>query len=113
MGSRPVPSYANTFMARIDKEIQKLSKKYNIDSIEAIQLFKRFLDDFFFLFVGSTKSLHLLLEEANKINPTIQFTMTHTSLENEPDEEKCDCENKTSIPFLDTLVTIKDRNFLC
>ena len=108
MGSRPVPHYADTFMAKIDKEIKKLSEKYNIDNIEAIQLFKRFLDDFFFIFVGSTKSLHLLLKEANKINPTIQFTMSHTSVENENKEDQCDCEIKSSIPFLDTSVSIKE-----
>ena len=94
MGSRPVPHYADTFMAKIDKEIKSLSEKYNIGNIEAIQLFKRFLDDFFFIFVGSTKSLHLLLNEANKINPTIQFTMSHTSVENETKEDQCDCEIK-------------------
>ena len=85
-----------------------MKRKYNIDKIEAIQLFKRFLDDFFFIFVGSTKSLHLLLKEANKINPTIQFTMSHTSVENENKEDQCDCEIKSSIPFLDTSVSIKE-----
>ena len=34
--------------------------------------------------------------------------MNHTSLEDEDLEDRCDCERKTSIPFLDTLITIKD-----
>ena len=35
--------------------------------------------------------------------------MSHTSLENETEEDKCDCERKISILFPDTLVTIKER----
>ena len=34
--------------------------------------------------------------------------MTHTSIENEPLEDRCDCPNGTDIPFLDTLVSIKE-----
>ena len=34
--------------------------------------------------------------------------MEHTSIENEPLEDKCDCQPKTSIPFLDTLLSIKN-----
>ena len=33
--------------------------------------------------------------------------MEHTSVENEPDEDKCDCQPKTSIPFLDTSLSIE------
>ena len=34
--------------------------------------------------------------------------MSHTSLENETKEDQCDCEIKSSIPFLDTSVSIKE-----
>jgi hypothetical protein len=34
--------------------------------------------------------------------------MEHTSVENEPDEDKCDCQPKTSIPFLDTSLSIEN-----
>ena len=34
--------------------------------------------------------------------------MSHTTRDNEPPDEKCECNPKTSIPFLDTILTIKD-----
>ena len=108
MGGRPVPAFSNLFMAEIDAKIKRLAKKYNTKESEAFLLFKRFLDDYISLFVGSSKKLHQLLDEINTINPTIQLTMNHTSLEDEDLEDRCDCERKTSIPFLDTLLTIKD-----
>ena len=107
-GSRPVPSYADMFMAVFDKKIQKLSEKYNEDKSEALKLFKRFLDDYLQIFVGTTKKLHQFVEEVNKINPTIQLTMTHTTIDGEAPEDKCSCKNRTEIPFLDTLLKIKN-----
>ena len=67
-----------------------------------------FLDDFFLLFMGTTKNLHSLFEEANKINPTIQFTMSHSSPAQEAIEDQCECETKSEIPFLDTLASLKN-----
>ena len=107
MGSRPVPGYANMFMAKIDKIIKELGLKYYSEEYEALRLLKRFLDDYFLICIGTTKSLHRILKEINKINPTI-LTMNHTSIENEPLEDRCDCPNVKDIPFLDTLVSIKD-----
>ena len=60
------------------------------------------------MFVGSTKKLHQLFEEANKINPIIKLTMTHTAIIGEDIDDKCNCEELTSILFLDTKVSIKD-----
>ena len=85
MGCKPVPNYANIFMATIDKAIKQL-----IGS-EAFSLLKRFLDDYFGIFNGSTKELHRLLDKINLINPSIQLTMNHTSIENEPREDRCEC----------------------
>ena len=42
-----------------------------------------------------------------KINPAIQLTMNHTSIKNEAFADKCDCEGKFAIPFLDTLISIE------
>ena len=67
-----------------------------------------FLDDYFLLFVGSTKKLHQLLDEANKTNPTIQLTINHTTIENEAPEDKCNCEEQKFVPFLDTMTSIED-----
>ena len=98
MGSHSAPSYADNFMARkIDKQIQKH---------EMIKFLKRFLDDLFLIFQGSTKELHLFLEEINKIHPSIQFTMEHTELESETEQEKCPCKPKKEISFLDTSCSI-------
>ena len=108
IGSRPVPHYANNFMADIDKEIKVLAAQYDKNNTEALRLLKRFLDDYFSLFVGSTRELHHLLDAINKINPSIQLTLNHTSNINETPEERCDCKFKTAIPFLDTLVSLKE-----
>ena len=77
MGGKPIPPYANIFMAKIDKLI-KSSK-----GAQAILLLKRFLDDYFLIFEGSTKELHALFVEWNQLHPTIKLTMTHTAIENE------------------------------
>ena len=58
MGSRPVPSYVDIFMAAFDKKIKQLNEKYNEDKNEALKLFKLFLDDYLQIFVGTTKKLH-------------------------------------------------------
>ena len=109
MGSSPVPDYANIFMDRnIDREIEKLSEKYNTDGSTALKLLKRFLDDIFMIFCGSTKDLHRFFSEINQINPTIQLTMTHTSISDEESSEQCECEPIESVSFLDTLCSIKD-----
>ena len=52
MGSRPVPTYANTFMAeKIDSKIQFLAEKYRKQNENSpIRLQKRFLDDLFYVF---------------------------------------------------------------
>ena len=69
MGSKPIPHYANVFMAMIDDLIK------NLDIAEALALIKRFLDDYFMLFKGSTKSLHALFVKINSIHPTIKMSM--------------------------------------
>ena len=102
MGSKPILPYANIFMAKIDKLIRSL------DIAKAIALFKRFLDDLFLLYAGSTKGLRSLFEKINQMHPTIKFTMSDTTLEHENKDDKCDCEPLQSIPFLDTLCTIKN-----
>ena len=35
--------------------------------------------------------------------------MMHTSVENEAEEDKCDCQYTKSMPFLDTSLSIEDR----
>ena len=77
MGSRPIPPYANIFLARtLEKLMKKLGAKF-------FQMHKRFLEDYFTIFVGTTKELHKLLEEINNVCPTIKLTMNHTSVKGE------------------------------
>ena len=94
-------------MARtIDQAIKHIAIKYNQENTEALQLMKRFLDDFFVIFNGSTKMLHELFSDINQIHPSIKLTMSHTSNAEEAADNKCDCEEKSAIPFLDTLCSI-------
>ena len=87
MGVKPAPSYANIYLARrIDEKILELGNK-----MSNILLYKRFLDDIFKIFQGTTKELHKLLDEINQIHPTLKFTMPHTSVESEAEEDRCDC----------------------
>ena len=102
MGSPPVPSYANIFMARkIDDKIRTLAGS-------SLVLLKRFLDDLFLIFNGSSKDLHIFFDEINLIHPTIKFTMNHTSLPQETDDNRCSCTPSSSIPFLDTKCSIEN-----
>ena len=102
MGAPPVPPYADIFMARgIDSKIKKIDP-------ERLKLLKRFLDDIFMIYSGSTKNLHNFFEAVNKINSSIQFTMSHTSIKGEPSENKCECSERQEIPFLDLMCSIKE-----
>ena len=109
MGNPAVPDYANSFMAEeMDKNIKMKASNYDKEETKALELMKRFLDDIFLVFCGSTKDLHNFLTEVNSINPSIQLTMTHTAIKGEAIEDKCDCEPVNSISFLDTECSIKE-----
>ena len=59
MGSKPVPPYANTFVARkIDHNILKIAEKYSKDGKLPMEYLKRFLDDLFSIWNGTSKELH-------------------------------------------------------
>ena len=107
MGTRPAPSYANLFMAKvIDPAIKELANKIESQS-EPIDILKRFLDDIFLTYTGTIKSLHTLLDELNKLHPTIKFTMSHTtppSIEN----PECGCEATHNLAFLDTQCKVEN-----
>ena len=106
MGSQPIPNYANIFMSRkIDRKILSIFEKYAAEENISLKLFKRFLDDLFFIFRGSTRTLHRILDDINEIHPSIRLTMSHTSIE---EEEPCDCPKKETIPYLDVSLSIKN-----
>ena len=107
MGVHPAPSYANIYLAkRIDAKIKELANTHGKDMKSCLLLFKRFLDDIFQIFIGTTKELHAFFEEINMIHPTLKFTMEHTSIESEDKKDKCDCEFRSSIAFLDTSCSV-------
>merc|ERR1712030_56759 len=89
MGTRPAPPYANIFMAnQIDDKIKEAASKMKDCEEDSIKLLKHFLDDLFIIYFGSTKRLHNLLKEINKIHPNIKLTMSHTSIISEPNISK-------------------------
>ena len=66
MGTKPAPSYADIFMARkIDNQIISLAQQFGTNKRSPLTIFKRFLDDIFSIFKGTTKDLHKLFEEMN------------------------------------------------
>ena len=103
MGSKPVPHNANRLMSHIDKKIDAPAEK---DKAAFLALFKQFLDDFFLLYLGSSRKFHDLFEKINNMHPTIKFTMSHTAKYDEPLEYRCDCDAMTFIFFLDTSCSI-------
>jgi hypothetical protein len=78
-----------------------------------LKFFKRFLDDIFLVFLGSTAKLHLFFNDINMIHPNIKFTMTHTKPKSEnQDQITCPCPPTVSIPYLDTLCEIKNGKII-
>ena len=109
MGSKPIPPYANIFMAyKIDKNIHKIAEKLKKQKQILLKLFKRFLDDLFFIFIGDTITFHTFIDEINTIHPNIKFTMTHTTPLSEMESPLCACDSRKSIPYLDTSCSIKN-----
>ena len=107
IGSRPVPTYGNVFMVqKIDPRILEIAEKYSNNGKIPISSINCFLYDLFSIWYGTTKDLHKFLNEINTIHPNIKFTLKHTSQEHP--EDKCDCDQASSIPFLDT--SISKRN---
>ena len=109
MGTKPAPSYADNFMARrLDNRIISLAQKYGINNKSPLAIFKRFLDDIFTIFQGTSKDLHKLFDEMNQLHKSMKFTMNHTSPPNEAEDERCQCKRQVSIPFLDVLCSIQE-----
>ena len=109
MGSHPAPSYANMYLSkRIDNKIVSIAKKLQDEEKGTLKLFKRFLDDLLKVFIGTSKELHVLFDKMNEIHNTLKFTLNHTSIKNENINDRCNCEEKYSIPFLDTSLSIKN-----
>ena len=109
MGTKPAPSYADIFMARrIDNRIISLAQKFGSRNKSPLTIFKRFLDDMFSIFQGTSKDLHKLFDEMNRLHKSIKFTMNHTVSTSEQEDDRCPCTQQSSIPFLDVSCSIQD-----
>jgi hypothetical protein len=97
---------------QIDKYVWKIEAKYMINGSIPIKFMKRFLDDIFLIFTGSTVNLHKFFEELNTLHPTIKFTMSHTTPRSELQAQSCECVETNSIPFLDTQCQIKEGRLI-
>ena len=106
IGTKLAPNYADIVMAVIDELILKAAAKHG-DGTFPISFYKRFLDDIFFVFLGSHKKLHEFLDEMNQIHPAIRFTICHTKLPGAVDT--CECPELDKIPFLDTTISVKNN----
>ena len=90
MGTKMAPPYANIFMAHIEKQI---TQPFNTH----ILLWKRFIDDIFFIWQGTLQSLKQFFLHANAHHKTIKFTFEHSN---------------SSINFLDTIIYIDKKRTL-
>ena len=74
MGTRAAPPYANLFTGHHKETIQEAF-------IWAILFWKRFIDDIFLIFLGTTKQLQSMNDFMNNLQPTIKFTFEHSTQE--------------------------------
>ena len=74
MGTKASPPYSNLFMGRHNEIIRKAF-------IWAITFWKRFRDDIFLIFLGTTKQLHSMKDFMTSLQPTIKFTFEHSTRE--------------------------------
>ena len=109
MGPAVSPSYANIFMGPLDEKMKALAREIETD-LDPIYAFKRFLDDIFMIWVGSPSSLFQFLEKINDLHPTMKFTysMTNPYPCSLPLPHDGFCQTPSSIPFLDTQVSVQN-----
>ena len=74
MGTKAAPLYANLFMGCHEETIREAF-------IWAIPFWKRFIDDIFLIFIGTTKQLQSMKDFMNNLQPTIKFTFEHSTHE--------------------------------
>ena len=90
MGGRYAPPYANIFMGKIEDIIHQEWSHH-------IYIWKRFIDDIFFIFTGTMTELTRLIFFMNNIHDTIKFTFEHST---------------NTINFLDITINIKNDKIM-
>ncbi len=86
MGTRPAPTFANLFMAEMDKKLLSVGQRH-------IHYYKRFIDDIFMIWTASEAQFKEFLEKINGLHETIKFTYNYELKDR-------------STTFLDTKVSI-------
>ena len=71
MDTRMTPPYANLFMGKEEHTIILIF-------LHLIYFWKRFIDDIFFIFLGSHSQLESLMTFINTISPTINYTFSYS-----------------------------------
>lgn len=71
MGTKMAPPYSNCFMGRQEEKIRE-------NFISLLLFWKRFIDDIFFIFLGTFEELNTLKDFMNNLHPTIKFTFTQS-----------------------------------
>ena len=72
MRTKSAPPCANHFRGRHKETIREVF-------IWAIAFWKRFIDDIFLIFIGTTKLLQSMKDFMNNLRPTIKFTFEHST----------------------------------
>ena len=93
MGTRVAPTYANLFMAKLEKF---MLENCPVNLSQFIKCWKRFIDDIFIIFTGSYEELEDFHSYLNSVHPTMKF-----------DEYQHNRENN-SCNFLDLNITIEN-----
>ena len=93
MGTRMAPSYANIFMASLEKQMLLLHSPHNLLPF----IWLRFIDDIFILWTHGCPSLTTFLQHINTFHPIIKFSHQ---------------QSHTSINFLDTTILLTKQRTL-
>ena len=76
MGTKVAPSYANLFMAYLERKLlEKAKKDLNI----VLPLYLRYIDDIFFVFPECEQRLSEFMQMANSFHTTIKLTEEHST----------------------------------
>ena len=67
MGTKMAPAYANLFMGRLEAQLINQAPEF-------IYTWKRFIDDIFIIWTGTTEDSEKFMSNINQIHPTIKFT---------------------------------------
>jgi hypothetical protein len=93
MGTRVAPTYANIFMAKLEKIMLENCPQ---ELKHFLHCWKRFIDDIFFIWSGSYEDLSKFHEYLNSVHPTMKFD----EYEHNQDDNSCN--------FLDIKISIID-----